>query len=98
MRTSAAASPRRPSRGGSVSVNVYRNESLIELGTYTTNADSADDLVAGVREKWALLREKDLAGDYPVDILVTRDNGTTKVVELFKWRSLHHKAEAEIDA
>jgi len=80
-----------------MSVNLYRNESLIELGTYTTDTDSAADLVAGLREKWALLREMDLAGDYPVDILVTRDNGTTKVVELFKWRSLHHKAEAEMD-
>jgi hypothetical protein len=81
-----------------VSVNLYRNESLIELGTYQTAAESADELVAGLREKWALLREKDLAGDYPVDILVSRDNGSAKVVELFRWRSVHHKAEAELDA
>ena len=81
-----------------MSVNIYRNESLIELGTYETGSDSADDLVAGLREKWALLREKDLAGDYPVDILVSRENGMAKVIELFRWRSLHHKAEAEIDS
>jgi hypothetical protein len=80
-----------------VSVNIYRNESLIELGTYETDSGSADELVAGLREKWALLREKDLAGDYPVDILVSRENGTAKVIELFRWRSLHHKAEAEVD-
>lgn len=80
-----------------MAVDIYRNESLIQLGTYYTPSEAADDLVAGVREKWALLREKDLAGDYPVDILVTRENGTAKVVELFKWRSLHHRAEAEVD-
>jgi hypothetical protein len=81
-----------------VGVDIYRNESLIQLGTYYTPSDSADELVASVREKWALLRERDLAGDYPVDILMSQDNGTTKVVELFKWRSLHHRAEAEVDA
>lgn len=80
-----------------MSVDIYRNESLIELGTYLTDEASADDLVAALRAKWALLREKDLAGDYPVDVLVSRDNGATKVVELFKWRSPHHKAEAEVD-
>jgi hypothetical protein len=80
-----------------VGVDIYRNESLIQLGTYHTATESADELVAGVRAKWALLRERDLAGDYPVDVLVSRDNGTTKVVELFKWRSLHHRAEAEAD-
>jgi hypothetical protein len=80
-----------------VSVEIYRNESLIELGTYHTDAGSADELVGSLRAKWALLREKDLAGDYPVDILVSRENGSVKVVELFRWRSLHHKAEAEGD-
>ncbi|HEX6700943.1 MAG TPA: hypothetical protein VF101_09460 [Gaiellaceae bacterium] len=80
-----------------MSVSIYRNESLVEMGTYYTDKDSADELVARVREKWALLREKDLAGDYPVDILVGSDNGETKVIEYFRWRSLHHKAEAEVD-
>jgi len=81
-----------------VSVSIYRNESLIELGTYYTDTESADDLVAAVREKWALLRENELAGDYPVDILVSTDNGETKVVELFRWKSLHHRAEAEVNS
>jgi len=78
-------------------VDIYRNESLIELGTYRTDTQSADELVAGLREKWAVLREKDLAGDYPVDILISQENGGAKVVELFKWRSPHHRAEAEVD-
>jgi hypothetical protein len=81
-----------------VSVSIYRNESLIQLGTYYTDTDSTDDLVAAVREKWALLREKELAGDYPVDILVSAENGEAKVVELFRWRTLHHRAEAEMDS
>jgi hypothetical protein len=80
-----------------VDVSIYRNESLVEVGTYYTDKDSADELVARVREKWAVLREKDLAGDYPVDILVNNENGETKVIELFRWRSLHHRAEFEID-
>jgi hypothetical protein len=80
-----------------VGVDIYRNDSLIEVGTYTTDVSSADDLVAAVRQKWALLRELDLAGDYPVDVLVNRDDGAVKVVELFRWRSLHHRAEAEAD-
>ncbi|MFL5963743.1 MAG: hypothetical protein ACJ757_12710 [Gaiellaceae bacterium] len=80
-----------------MSVSIYRNESLVELGTYYTDAESVDDLVAAVREKWALLREKDLAGDYPVDILVSADNGETQVVELFRWRTLHHRAEFLVD-
>ena len=78
-------------------VSIYRNESLVEVGTYYTDKDSADELVARVREKWAVLREKDLAGDYPVDILVNTENGEAKVVELFRWRSLHHRAEFELD-
>ena len=80
-----------------MSVSIYRNESLIHVGTYYTDSESADDLVANVREKWALLREKNLAGDYPVDILVNTDNGEAKVVELFRWKTLHHRAEAELD-
>jgi hypothetical protein len=80
-----------------MSVEIYRNESLIELATYRTESASTDDVVAALREKWAVLREKSLAGDYPVDILVSRENGKAKVVELFKWRSSHHRAEAEVD-
>jgi hypothetical protein len=81
-----------------LSVDIYRNESLIELGTYHTDPEHSDELVSALRSKWAVLREKDLAGDYPVDILLSRENGSVKVVELFRWRSLHHKAEAGADA
>lgn len=77
--------------------SIYRNESLIELGTYEAAAEATDEVVAALREKWAVLREKDLAGDYPVEILTTRSDGVVKVVELFKWRSGHHRAEADGD-
>lgn len=50
-----------------MSVSIYRNESFIHVGAYYTDGESADDLVANVREKWALLREKNLAGDCSVD-------------------------------
>lgn len=82
-----------------MSVDIYRNESLIQLGTYHADRDDVTEVVAGLREKWALLRERNLAGDYPVDILVSADgdDDRVKVVELFRWRSLHHRAEAEFD-
>jgi hypothetical protein len=85
--------------GGAVSVEIYRNESLIQLGTYTVDRDRSDEVVAALREKWAELRERNLAGDYPVDILISAEGDTeqVKVVELFRWRSLHHRAEAELD-
>lgn len=67
------------------------------LTSSLASAEAADELVAGVREKWALLRQKDLAGDYPVDIFVSSENGSAKVVELFRWRSEHHRAEAARD-
>ena len=54
-------------------VDIFRNESLIELGTYLVARDDSDAAVAALREKWALLRERNLAGDYPVDILVSSD-------------------------
>jgi len=81
-----------------VSVDIYRNESLIELGTYRSSAQDADEVVASMREKWAVLREMELAGDYPVDILINREDDSVKIVELFRWRSSHHRAEAEVDA
>lgn len=80
-------------------VDIFRNESLIELGTYLVARDDSDAAVAALREKWALLRERNLAGDYPVDILVSSDEDTdeVKVMELFRWKSLHHRAEAQRD-
>lgn len=82
-----------------MAVDIYRNESLIQLGTYHTERARSEEVVAALREKWALLRERNLAGDYPVDILVSADGDEdrVKIVELFRWRSLHHRAEAELD-
>ncbi|MBV9774263.1 MAG: hypothetical protein JO040_09960, partial [Gemmatimonadetes bacterium] len=80
-----------------MALNPYRNESLIRMETYETDTAHADALVHQVRAKWALLREKGLAGDYPVEVL--RSGGTNghpiKVVELFRWRTRQSQLEAE---
>lgn len=72
-------------------MNIYRNESLIDMETYETDPARADDVVQKVRAKWALLRDRGYAGDYPIEILrsghTNGSNGKVKVVEVFKWRS-----------
>ncbi|HSK70544.1 MAG TPA: hypothetical protein VK892_02530 [Pyrinomonadaceae bacterium] len=94
-------------------VNIYRNESLIQMETYETDPMHVDALINQVRSKWALLREKGYAGDYPIEILRsdanyadTSGNGhngselsnKVKVVEVFKWRSAQDKINAMNDA
>lgn len=77
-------------------LSVYRNESLIQMETYETDPQRADALVNEIRVKWALLREKGYAGDYPVEIL-RKGGDTPKVVEIFKWRSRQDQVNAEKD-
>lgn len=78
-------------------MSIYRNESLIQMETYQTDAARAEALVSEVRSKWALLREKGYAGDYPVEILRSgaANGGPVKVVEIFKWRSRHAQIEGQ---
>jgi len=80
-------------------VSIYRNESLIEVRSYQTPATSADALVGGLRHKWALLREKGYAGDYPVEILRQSPNGSpeVKILEVFRWKSTQDRVNAERD-
>jgi len=77
-------------------VNIYRNESLIQMETYETEPQKIDALINELRGKWALLREKGYAGDYPVEILRS-GNGSYKVVELYKWRSQQDRISAQKD-
>lgn len=79
-----------------MSVDVYRDGSLVELGTYYADKNTSAALVQALREKWALLRERNHAADSPVEILVAANGAgdRVKVVELFRWRSLHDRAEA----
>jgi len=79
-----------------MSLQLYRNESLVQLETYETDVDKAEELITAIREKWALMREKGYAGDYPVEIL---RNGLDKprVVELFRWTSRQLRDEARED-
>jgi hypothetical protein len=90
--------------------SIYRNESLIQMERYETDPIRADELIANVRAKWALLRDKGYAGDYPVEVLrsggdpsrSTHDTSTNgspkvKVVELFRWRSVQDRIAADAD-
>jgi hypothetical protein len=78
-------------------INIYRNESLIQMESYETESAQADALVNAIRAKWALMREKGYAGDYPVEIL--RNGGKKiKVVEIFKWRSQQDRVHAQNDS
>jgi len=77
-------------------INVYRNESLVQVETYETDLSRADELVNAVRSKWAFLREKGYAGDYPIEIL--RSGGmNVKVLEVFRWRSVQDQRRAQQD-
>lgn len=76
--------------------SLYRNESLIQMETYEADPGNVDALVNAIRKRWATLREKGYAGDYPVEIL--RNQGArAKVVEVFKWRSRQDQLDAESD-
>jgi hypothetical protein len=78
-----------------MAIETYRNESLVRMETYYADPARADDLVGQVRAKWALLRDKGYAGDYPVEVLRSgrADDGRVKVVEVFRWKS----RQAEVD-
>jgi hypothetical protein len=80
-----------------MSVNVYRNESLIQMETYEAEPGLVDKLVEEVRAKWSLLREHGYAGDYPIEVLRGARNGTdtVKVVEVFRWRSVQDRVNAQ---
>ena len=85
-------------------LNIYRNEGLVQLRTYEVDSAQAENLIAKLRSKWALLRDKGYAGDYPVDILRKSPNGeantagrVTRVVEMFRWRSAQDKVHAQRD-
>jgi len=82
-------------------MHLYRNESLIQMETYETDANRADALIGQVRIKWAKLRELGFAGDYPIEILRSgspgsagNGSGKVKVVEVFKWRSQQARVNA----
>jgi len=82
-----------------MSVEIYRNESLIQLETYETEPSQVDKLVDGIRAKWSLLREHGYAGDYPIEVLRGSRNGSEliKVVEVFRWRSAQDRVTAQTD-
>jgi hypothetical protein len=81
-----------------MSVNIYRNESLMQMETHVVPSGKVDELITRVRAKWALLREQGYAGDYPVEIMRSAPTGNgdaVKVVEVFRWRSAQDRANAQ---
>lgn len=82
-----------------MSINIYRNESLVQMETYEADPSVADELVENVRAKWSMLREHGYAGDYPIEVLRSGRKGspTVKVVEVFRWRSTQDKITANSD-
>lgn len=89
-----------------MALNIYRNEGLVQLRTYDTEGPQADALIAKLRAKWALLRDKGYAGDYPVEILRRSPNGDAgnghppraRIVELFRWKSAQERVNAQRDS
>jgi hypothetical protein len=75
---------------------IYRNDGLVQLEMYETELSNADAVVELVRRKWSLLRERDYAADYPIEIL--RGNSSpTRVIEVFRWRSQQDRINAQND-
>lgn len=81
-----------------MSINIYRNESLMQMETHEVPSGKVDELIAKVREKWALLREQGYAGDYPIELMRSApdSNGdAVKVVEVFRWKSAQDRVNAQ---
>ena len=79
-------------------VEIYRNASLIEMDSYNVDVANADETIQKLRSKWALLREKGYAGDYPVHFFRNgASEGKSKVVHYFKWKSEQDRVSAEGD-
>ena len=76
-----------------MALNVYREGSLIQMETYETDAQKADQMIELRRSKWAMLRQNNLAAAYPVEILAKK-GPKTKVVEVFKWGSEEAREKA----
>jgi hypothetical protein len=84
--------------GSEMSVNIYRNESLMQMETHEVPSGKVDELIAKVREKWAVLRENGYAGDYPIEIMRSAPTGNgaaVKVVEIFRWKTAQDRTNAQ---
>src|SRR3954447_10676182 len=78
-------------------INLYRNDSLVQMEEYETQSGNAHELIDAVREKWAYLRERGYAGAAPIEILRTGGGKETRVVEIFRWSSQQARKAAEAD-
>jgi hypothetical protein len=82
--------------------SIYRNHGLAELGHYVVGPERAEELVDAVRQKWVYLRNSGYAGDYPIEIMRTPQNGangdSVEVLEVFRWRDELARDRATGDA
>jgi len=62
-----------------------------------TDSSHADDLINLIRRKWALLREKEFAADYPIEILRDQGANSVNVIEVFRWKSKQDQIRAGMD-
>lgn len=77
-----------------MAVEIYRNENLMQINIYQSSKREVDALVTLLRNKWAYLREKGWAGDYPVVLM----RGDDTASEVFRWQSESARIEAERDS
>lgn len=78
-------------------MHLYRNDSLIQVENHTVPSNRVDEAVEIIREKWAWLRERGYAGDYPVEILRNRGPENVNLIEVFRWRSRQAQVNAKAD-
>ena len=62
-------------------INLYRNDSLVQMDEYETESGNAHGLIETVRYKWAFLREKGFVASAPIEILRT-GGGKTTIINL----------------
>jgi len=79
-------------------INLYRNDSLVQMEEYISDSANSHDLIDAVRQKWAFLREHALAGATPIEILRTGGGRETRVVEIFRWNSQQARKTAEANS
>lgn len=80
-----------------MAMGIYRNSGLIQVQLYRTTTDKTEKIIDLIRQKWSFLREKNYAGDYPVEILFSVDE-TPQIIEVFRWSSQEAQCLANVDA
>ena len=78
-------------------MNIYRNDSLVQVEQQKTDAANADKLISLIRSKWAFLRDRGYAADSPVEVLRNQGGKDVSVIEVFRWNSKQDQVQASAD-